>query len=125
MNKILQTLREGMTQKLIVGTGATGAVNGGQTIPVDIPIEYNKILIKSIEVKCSKNIRFSVAFFENRTDTDPRYDSGLVQHRLIDVLDYAYVDKLDQTKLYMSITNLEDSGINATFNIEVRGLQLK
>jgi len=125
MNKILQTLREGMTQKLIVGTSTTGAINGGQTLAVDVPIEYSKILIKSIQVKCSKNIRFTVSFVEDRNDIEAQYHSGTAQHRLLDVLDYAYIDKRGQNLLYLNISNLEDAGVNATFSVEIRGLQLK
>ncbi|MNP04498.1 hypothetical protein D3C76_964130 [compost metagenome] len=114
-----------MVQQLTVANATTGTVTGGQTLAVEVPLEFNKILLKSVEVKCSKNIRFSVAFYEDPTEQDPRYDSGPVSHRLLDVLDYAYIDKLGQTDLHMRITNLEDPGVDATFTIEIRGLQLK
>ncbi|MNW21737.1 hypothetical protein D3C71_2228170 [compost metagenome] len=53
-----------------------------------------------------------------------RYDSGKVEHRLLDVLDYAYIDKINQTQLHMRITNYDTSGSLTAFTIEVRGLEL-
>jgi hypothetical protein len=123
VNKIIQSLRNAIVGKLIIGTATMPAFAAG-SVSIDIPINVNKLLLKSIDVQASRNIQFKVEFVESPTDTMVRYDSGKVGYRLLDVLDYAYIDKINQTQLHMRITNYDTSGSLTAFTIEVRGLEL-
>lgn len=123
MNKIVQLLRDGTMQRLIIKQGASAEIPAGGSFDLDLPIDLNKILLKSIEVTCSKNTEFRVEFFEEPTRTNSRYSSDIVKQEAYDVLDLPYVDKQETETMYFRIHNT--SQYAASFTVEVRGLELK
>lgn len=124
MNKIIEALRKGMVQKLVIGSAETqGEIIAGQSRLVPVDIQTDKLLLKSIEVTCSKGIEFRVEFFEEATMVNSRYNSGIVSRENYDVLDLPYVDKEEQNMMYVYITN--ESDFDASFTIEVRGVEMK
>lgn len=122
MNKIIQLLREGMVQKLHTATKTTEAIGSKQDALIIVPIAVNQLLLKSIEVTCSKQSSFIVEFFEDSACTNSRYNSGEVSTENYDVLDLPYVDQEQQKQMYFVIHNTSD--FDATYTIEVRGIQL-
>jgi hypothetical protein len=123
MNKIIQLLRDGTQGKLNIGNATTSSVDGGSSVAIEVPIHTNKLLLKSIEVTANKNIDFRVEFFEESTHQNSRYNSGNVAQEVYDVLDLPYVDQEERQMMYFLIHNLSD--VEATFTIEVRGIELK
>lgn len=124
MNKIIEALRKGMVQKLIIGQAASqGEIMAGMSRLIPVDIHTNKLLLKSVEVTCSKGIEFRVEFFEEANMSNSRYNSGIVSRENYDVLDLPYVDKEEQNMMYFNITN--ESDFDAEFTIEVRGVEMK
>lgn len=124
MNKILRALREGMRQKLIIGSiDTTGMVAPQTSMYVPVPIGFDKILLKSVEVTCSKNTEFRVEFFEEVAMRNSRYNSGNVMEENYDVLDLPYMDKEETETMHFFIHNLSD--FDAEYSIEVRGISMK
>lgn len=123
MNKIIQLLREGLQSRLIVGNAVTGVVLAGTSVDINVPIEVDQILLKSIEVTANKNVEFRVEFFEESTHTNSRYNSGNVTLENYDVLDLPYRDKESQQVMYFRVHNTDT--VDAEYTIEVRGIQLK
>jgi hypothetical protein len=123
MNRIIEALREGMKSKLIIGTADTPSIpaHGELAVPVDVTV--SRLLLKSIEVTCSKNTEFRVEFFEESEMLNSRYNSGIVQQEGYDVLDLPYMDKEESNQMYFLITN--ESDYDATYSIEVRGIAMK
>lgn len=123
MNKIVEALRNGMVQKLIVGkigTGVIAAKTGGY---IAVPIDTNHLLLKSIEITCNKNTEFFVQFFEEAAMENSRYNSGTVTKECYDVLDLPFVDKDESYMMHMYIENTSD--FDAEYAIEVRGIRMK
>lgn len=123
MNKIIQALRQGMVQKLHTATVSVPTINAKDDLLVIVPIGLNQLLIKSIEVTCSKQSTFVVEFFEDSLQSNSRYHSGQVTGENYDVLDLPYVDQEEQGQMYFVLHNTSD--FDASYTIEVRGIQLK
>lgn len=123
MNKIIQLLRDGMMQKLIIARGDSPVIPAGATVDFDIDIQVNKLLLKSIEIRSDKNQDFRVEFFEDINRNNSRYNSGKVTLECYDVLDLPFWDERNVHKMYLRITNLGVS--ESTYHAEVRGLELK
>lgn len=123
MNKIIQALREGMIQKLIIGNASIEDVDSKTSVYVPVHIKTNKLLLKSIEVTANKNIPFYVEFFEEKDMKNSRYNSGIVTLENYDVLDLPFIDKDETETMHVRIHNNGDSA--ASFTIEVRGVSLK
>ena len=124
MNRIIQALREGMQSKLLIGTADTQTplLAGAERI-IPVAIGVNRMLLKSIEVTCSKNTEFRVEFFEEATAVNSRYNSGIVMQESYDVLDLPYIDKDNTEQMYFLIRN--ESDFEADYHIEVRGIAMK
>ncbi|WP_422661755.1 hypothetical protein ACK8P5_25715 (plasmid) [Paenibacillus sp. EC2-1] len=123
MNKILKMLRGGMQSHLIVADMRGIVIPAKTTVDIDMTTGYNKILLKSIEVSCRKNQDLRVEFFEERLRENSRYNSGNVTQEAYDVLDLPFVDQDGQQQMYLRITNL--GSVEAEFDVEIRGLELK
>lgn len=123
MNKIVEATRIGNITKLIQARAPVTGIAGGDTGSAFADLEINKMLVKSIEVNCNKNIRFSVLIYEE--GTTPWYVSGVVDGRLLDVLDFPYVAPVGTTSMKVMIQNIEDPSVIADFSIEVRGFELR
>lgn len=124
MNRIIEAIREGMKSKLIVGTADTQVpIPARSDLMIPVSIGVNKLLLKSIEVTCSKNTEFRVEFFESLTSTNSRYNSGSVVQESYDVLDLPYVDQDESGSMYFIVHN--DSDYEADYHIEVRGIAMK
>lgn len=124
MNKIIDALRKGMIQSLVIGTAATTTpLAARSSIMIPVNINSNRLLLKSVEVTCSKGIEFRVEFFEESAMTNSRYNSGVVTRENYDVLDLPYIDKEETARMYFYISN--ESDFEADFTIEVRGMEMK
>lgn len=123
MNKTVKMLREGLVYKLHVSLSEPILVPAGETRYHFVPLPFSKMNIQSIEVTCNKQTRFMVELFEDDTLSDSQYNSGEVTNRLLDVLNYSYIDKMGTDKLHMTIRNVD--AVDATYTVEVRGFQLK
>lgn len=123
MNKIIEILRSGFQGKLTIGNATTNSVAAKGSLDCVVPIKTDKLLLKSVEVTANKNIEFRVEFFENTARENSRYNSGNVTQEAYDVLDLPYVDLESQGSMYFTIHNLSD--VDASFTIEVRGIELK
>lgn len=123
MNHILEALREGMKNKLIIGKGQTEVVPAGSEQVWFVPLETNKLLVKSIEVVANKQATFYVEFFENSKLEDSRYNSGEVSGRCYDNLDLPFVNGEDTKQMYVVIHNT--STFDTSYRIEVRGTEMK
>lgn len=124
MNRIIEALREGMKSKLIVGAADTPSpIPAKESLMIPVDITTSRLLLKSVEVTCSKNSDFRVEFFEESTLLNSRYNSGIVSQENYDVLDLPYVDKEGTTNMYFVIHN--ESDFEASYHIEVRGLAMK
>lgn len=123
MNKIVQMLREGMKQKLIIGSGAVETVAPGASVYVAVPITVDSLLLKSIEVTCSKNTSFISEFFESAEMNNSRYNSGKVTGENYDVLDLPFVDKDETQTMHFMIHNTSE--FESSYTIEVRGIGMK
>lgn len=123
MNKIIQVLREGAKPKLVAAVGEALSVPPRTKALVDLDLGANKLLLKSIEVKSNKQTDLFVEFFEDSGRTDSHYNSGIVSARVYDILDLPYKDFNSQEKMYITISN--ESDYEASYQIEVRGTELK
>lgn len=123
MNKIIQALRQGMQQKLIIGNASSPVIPIGESLYVAVNIGIDKILLKSVEVTCNKNTEFRVEFFEEQAMTNSRYNSGNVTQENYDVLDLPYIDKDETQVMHFLIHNL--SNFETEYTLEVRGISMK
>lgn len=123
MNRILEAMREGMKNKLIIGKGQTAVVPAGSMQVQFVQLETNKLLVKSIEVVANKQATFYVEFFEDSNMQDSRYNSGEVSSRCYDNLDLPFVNGEDTKGMYVVIHNT--STFDTSYRIEVRGTEMK
>lgn len=114
---------EGMKNKLITGKGQTEVIPAGGSATVLLPIQTNKVLVKSIECVANKQTTFFVEFFEDSTLTNSRYNSGEVSSRCYDNLDLPFVDGEEKQQMYVVIHNT--SSFETSYRVEVRGTEMK
>lgn len=123
MNKIIKALRDGTVSKMVEGIATSDEVMPKTSMLLEVPIETNRFLFKSVEVIPNKSIPFRVEFFESKSAILARYNSGIVTARCYDVLDLPYEDKDAKGMVYFVIHNTSDYA--ATFTAIARGLLLK
>jgi hypothetical protein len=123
MNRIIEALREGSKSRLIVGTASSPTLPAHTQMAIPVSIGVNKLLLKSVEVTCSKQADFRVEFFEEPSQSHSRYNSGIVTGENYDVLDLPYIDQANSGTMYFLVSNESDG--DASYTLEVRGIEMK
>ncbi len=123
MNKMIRIMREGLTDKLVIGNATANAVAPGEVRYLPIHIDNNKFNLQSVLANSSSNLKFEVAIFESHVRLKSIYYSKEAEQRLIDVLNFPYVDQDSTNQVHLTVKNL--GAVPADIDVELRGIKLR